>query len=563
MPAKPTYEQLERRVMELEKSAAEQKRLVEALSENEEKYRDMVERVTNVGILVAQDGKLVFTNTAISDILGYSKEELTSHPNPFDFIHPDDRSMVLERHMRRLNGEEATATYPYRIITRDGSMKWVEVTGVRLNWRGKPATLNFFTDISERKRAENGLRESEAKYRRLVQQSKDAIFLVSLEDKNIFANPACRDIFGYDPEEFMDDPGFTAKILHPQFRKQYDEFWQQYKTAGVFPEHVQEWAWMHKDGHTVYTENIFTNVFNEQGMLIGFQTIARDITERKQAEEALRKSEKKYRELVENISDVIYSIDTDGLMTYISPAVESIFGYSPSEIIGKPLIEFIYKKDLPRTGQGFEETLSGHIQQNEYRILSKSGEIRWILTSSKPTSVGSHVIGIKGMLTDITDRKQAQIALLEKEQKLEQQAQRLEEVNTALNVLLQHRQEEKKKLEENILANVEKLVFPYVEKLENSRLDDKNQTYLDIISSNLKDLISPFANKLSSKYSVLTSTEIQVADLIKHGRTSKEMASLLNVSLKAVSFHRGNIRRKLGLTNKKTNLRSHLQSLSM
>jgi PAS domain S-box-containing protein len=361
----------------------------------------------------------------------------------------------------------------------------------------------------------------------------------------------------------MDDHEFTAKILHPQFREQYDEFWQQYKITGVFPEYAQEWAWMHKDGHTVYTENIFTNVFNEQGMLIGFQTIARNITERKQAEEALRKSEKKYRELVENISDVIYSIDRNGVITYIGPAIELVSGYSPSEIIGKFFSDFIHKEDLPLTRQGFEETLSGNIQQNEYRILSKSGEIRWILTSSKPTSVGSHVIGINGMLTDITDRKQAQIALLEKEQKLEQQAQRLEEVNTALNVLLQHRQEEKKKLEENILANVEKLVFPYVEKLENSRLEDKNQTYLDIISSNLKDLISPFANKLSSKYSVLTSTEIQVADLIKHGRTSKEIASLLNVSLKAVSFHRGNIRRKLGLTNKKTNLRSHLQSLSM
>ena len=166
------------------------------------------------------------------------------------------------------------------------------------------------------------------------------------------------------------------------------------------------------------------------------------------------------------------------------------------------------------------------------------------------------------MLTDITERKQAEVALRENRQKLEQQAQRLQEVNTALNVLLQHRQEEKKKSEENILANVQKLIFPYIEKLENSQLDDKNQTYLDIIRSNLKDLISPFLNILSSKYSVLTSTEIQVAELIKHGRTSKEIASLLNVSPKAVSFHRGNIRRKLDLTNKKINLRSHLQSLA-
>ncbi len=410
----------------------DRKNAEEALRESEKKYRDLVETVTNVGILVAQDGKLVFTNTAISDILGYSREELASYQNPFDLIHPGDRTMVLERHMKRLKGEEAPEKYSYRIITRDGSIKWVEVTGVKFDWRGKPATLNFFTDISERKRAEDALRESEAKY----------------------------------------------------------------------------------------------------------------------------------RDLVENISDVIYSIDKDGVMTYISPAIESIFGYSPSEIIGRPLIEFVYKEDLTRMRKRFEETLSGHIKPSEYRFLSKSGEIHWILASSKPVFIENQVVGIQGVLTDNTERKRAEIALQEKEQKLEGQSQHLEEVNTALKVLLEHREEEKKKLEENILSNVQKLIFPYIEKLENSRLDDKNKTYVDIMRSNLKELISPFGNKLSSKYSILTSTEIQVADLIKHGRTSKEIASLLNVSPKAISFHRGNIRKKLGLVNKKTNLISHLRSLA-
>jgi PAS domain S-box-containing protein len=249
-------------------------------------------------------------------------------------------------------------------------------------------------------------------------------------------------------------------------------------------------------------------------------------------------------------------------MTYISPSIESVLGYSPSEIVGKSFFKFMHNQDLPLAKERFGNILSGDIKQGEYRLLDKSGEIRWILTSSKPTFVGSQTVGIKGTLTDVTERKQAEMALRENEHKLAQQAQRLEEVNTALKVLLQHRQEEKKKSEENILANVEKLVFPYLEKLENSRLDERNQTYIDIIRSNLKDLISPFASTLSSKYSVLTLTEIQIADFIKHGRTSKEIASLLNVSLKAVSFHRGNIRRKLGLTNNKTNLRSHLQSLA-
>ena len=286
------------------------------------------------------------------------------------------------------------------------------------------------------------------------------------------------------------------------------------------------------------------------------------LLEHKRSEEALRESEKKYRDLVENISDVIYSIDTGGVVTYINPAIESVLGYSPSEMIGMPFIEFVYKEDLTRMRKRFEETLSGHIKPSEYRIVDKFGKIHWILTSSKPVCEQNQVIGIQGVLTNITERKHAETALLEKDKKLEQQAQHLEEVNTALKILIEHREEEKKKLEENILLNVQKLVYPYLEKLASSQLDDKNQTHIDIIKSNLKELISPFVNTLSSKYAILTSTEIQVADYIKHGKTSKEIAFLLNVSHKTVSFHRGNIRRKLGLANKKINLRSQLQSLT-
>ena len=155
---------------------------------------------------------------------------------------------------------------------------------------------------------------------------------------------------------------------------------------------------------------------------------------------------------------------------------------------------------------------------------------------------------------------QAENALKEKDKKLEQQALHLEEVNTALKVLLEHREQEKQELEENLLANIKKLVFPYLEKLDNRRLDAESQTYLDIIKSNLKDVISPMANRLSSSYLGLTPAEIQIADMIKHGKTSKEIATMLNVSAKAVAFHRGNIRKKLGLTNKKRNLRTYLQS---
>ena len=129
----------------------ERKEAENRLKESEERYRIVVENM-NVGMLVAQDLKLVFANTAISNFLGYPQEEIISKQNPFELIHPDDRDMVLRRHLQRINSEDPPETYPYRVITKSGEEKWVEVTGTRINWKGKPATVNFFTDISERMR---------------------------------------------------------------------------------------------------------------------------------------------------------------------------------------------------------------------------------------------------------------------------------------------------------------------------------------------------------------------------------------------------------------------------
>ncbi len=133
--------------------------------------------------------------------------------------------------------------------------------------------------------------------------------------------------------------------------------------------------------------------------------------ERKRAEEARRESEEKYRDLVENISDVIYATDQNGTITYISPIVESFIGYRPSEFIGRPFTKFIYQEDLPRITEKFQSVILGHAESNEYRFLTKSGEIRWMRTSSRPIQAGNRVIGSRGVLADITARKQMEEAL--------------------------------------------------------------------------------------------------------------------------------------------------------
>jgi two-component system, cell cycle sensor histidine kinase and response regulator CckA len=135
---------------------------------------------------------------------------------------------------------------------------------------------------------------------------------------------------------------------------------------------------------------------------------SKNITERIHAEKALRKSEEKYRDLVENINEIIFSVDKSGLLTYVSPAVESMLGYSPSEIIGKQIQEIIYQQDVKFVMDRFQKVLSGIITPSEYRVYTKSGKTCWVFSSSKPIFDEKGVCGVQGVLTDIDDRKRAE-----------------------------------------------------------------------------------------------------------------------------------------------------------
>jgi DNA-binding NarL/FixJ family response regulator len=163
---------------------------------------------------------------------------------------------------------------------------------------------------------------------------------------------------------------------------------------------------------------------------------------------------------------------------------------------------------------------------------------------------------------DVTERKQAEDALLKRENDLKDKSRNLEELNTALKVLLKQRERDREEFEQWVLANVENLIMPYIDELKRLSLETKAASYISILESNLKDITSSFSRRLSAKYVNLTSKELEIANLIKGGKTSKDIAGLLNVSERTVDFHRKNIRRKLGLYNRKENLRSHLLAIS-
>ena len=167
----------------------------------------------------------------------------------------------------------------------------------------------------------------------------------------------------------------------------------------------------------------------------------------------------------------------------------------------------------------------------------------------------------KQLREEIRERKQFEQALKKRETELKNKTVQLQELNSALKVLLMKKDEDRVDLEEKMVSNVRELVFPYLIKLNNGKLPDREKAYVDIIESNLRDILSPFARSLTHSYLGLTPGEIQIANLIKQGKTTKDIAEISNLSPRTIEFHRDNIRAKLGIKNKKINLRTYLLSL--
>jgi len=219
-------------------------------------------------------------------------------------------------------------------------------------------------------------------------------------------------------------------------------------------------------------------------------------------------------------------------------------------------------EDAHAVAAGIREVIEGHREKFLYDYPCHTlTEKRWhylrvlrMVDTDPPRLVISH--------EDITALKLIEEKLHDREKELEEQKNSLEETNIALKVLLKQRESDRIELEQKVLANVKELVFPYVEKLKAAHLRPRDKTIVGIIDEHLQDIISPFLQRISTANTLLTPQEIHVAAMIRDGKSSKEIADILNVSLTTVNFHRKNLREKFGLTNTPSNLRSFLLSMT-
>ena len=332
-----------------------------------------------------------------------------------------------------------------------------------------------------------------------------------------------------------------------------------------------------------------------------YADVRHELIERKRTEVILRESEMRYRTFLESSPDPIVVYDMKGIATYVNPAFEQTFSLSREELLGKQ-IDFVPPENVAETRAAIKLMLSGKkINLFETRRFTREGKILDVqLSSTLYQGSDGQPLGNIVTLRDISyrkrdeeeldryrghleelvaertaelaktnlkleqeieERKRAETALKKRERELQAQSHHLEEVNTALRVLLKQRQEDKKELAGIVVRNVQELVTPYLQRLIDGRLNTQQRTLAQILDTNLNNIVSPFIDNLSSGLAYLTPAEIKVASLVKEGKTNKEIAEVLLVSKNTVLFHRHKIRDKLSIKNKKINLRSHLLTM--
>ncbi len=415
MTRKPTYEELEQRIRVLEEESIKGKLAEDALRESEARYRDVINNAQEA-IIITQEGKAVLVNRATVELTEYSADTLTSRPFT-EFIYPDDRNMVIENHIKRLQGEEAPRIYSYRVIKHDGSIKWAETNSINIQWKGRLAVLSFLNDITERKKAEEALQKSEEKYRRITDNMTDIVSEANAQGILTYVGPSHRRKFGDNPDNLIGT--FVFDRVHPEDRNRImAEYTEGIQTK---TDREVEYRYRHVDGNYIWVCSSGRAMYDDQGEYAGMIVCTSDINERKRAEEALQKSEERYRTILEEMEEGYQEVDLAGNYTFFNDAYVRVFGYSRDEMMGTNFSLYSAEEDMTNKilyayNQMYKTGIP--IRSFEWDIIRKDGARRTLeFYASVIKHANRRSIGFRAIIRDITDRKRAEEALQKSEQR--------------------------------------------------------------------------------------------------------------------------------------------------
>ncbi len=465
-------------------------------------------------------------------------------------------------------GEEREFSIEYTCQSEDKKywflMKAAPVEGIGL-------VLIVLIDVTERKLAEHAFRESSEKYRVLYEDNPTMYFTVARNGKVLSVNRFGAMELGYSPEELVGQP--VLSVFHPEdkeaVRKQLEHCLEN-------TDRVVTWEFrkVRKDGGVLWVKEAARALRQANGQDI-ILIVCEDITERKLAHEALRESEQRMNLAIQQAGMGTWDIDLRTGKVYWSENKFRLLGYQPHPA-GEATLDMwksrIHPDDSERLMQEVENARRGRgLFASEYRITPVgTGEVVWLSAFGRFLyDEKGEPIRFAGIFFDSTGRKEMEEEVRKTHHELEMRVrelndktQDLEEVNTALRVIFKHREQDRREVEESINLNVRSLISPYLEKLKKSRLSSTQMTLVEILESHLTEITSPFSRTLGLQNAYLTPTEMQVAVFVKDGKTTDEIAEILSLSEKTIETHRSNIRKKLGITGKRKNLRSQLLGLS-
>ena len=565
MSKKPTYEEFEQRIKKLEKKAGKQSDADKEL----DKYKFIIESAHDAIFFKDLESRYIIANDMTLKAFGLSRENV---------IGKSDYELLADQKEARKNVQDDQCVLKSgksqkafdQLTGTDGEKYWYQSIKVpQFDNNGNVIGLvGIARDVTKQKRIEEALIENEEKYRNLIERANDGVVIIQ-DGVMKFVNNRIVNMFGYNNEEINNT--LFLDYVFPGERERIKEYHERRLKGEDVPD-IYEMKVLHKDGRTLDVETN-SGIITYQGNLAVLALI-RDITDRKRMEEALYESNSKLSAMLASIGDHMSMMDEDLNIIWANEIAEKIFG---NDIIGKKCYEVYHKRTEPCepypciTLKAFQ---NGKIHEHETQVIDKDGKTFFFQCTAnvalrdkegKPTAVLE-------ISRDITEKVRADNALQKAKDELERRVKKrtrelevktksLEELNTAMKVLLKKREEDKKELEDNVLTNLKEMIEPYFDKLNTTKLDDQQSALLSIMESNLNEITSPFTRKMSTQYLKLTPKENQIVNLIKHGKTTKEISRLMNVSPRTIDTHRKNIRKKIGLQGQKGNLRSYLLSL--
>jgi PAS domain S-box-containing protein len=389
------------RLLALVRDITERKRAEEALKESEEKFKGIFDKALD-GILLAdvEDRRFLTGNKAVCEMLGYSAGEI-KNLGVMD-IHPEeDLPYVIDKFERQTSGEiELAGDIP--IKRKDGRVFYADIKSSPITLAGKTYLVGIFRDITERKRVEGALRESEEKFRTMTESSLDGIVVMDGEGVITYFNKAAEDVLGYKGKEIIGKKVHDI-LVSKESKKEYYGRLPRFKKTGkckVTGKTCEMFA-AAKDGRRIPLE-ISISSMKVSGDWYSVASF-RDVTERKRAEEALWESEKKYRDLVDNALVGIYNTNLKGDILFANDALLGMFGYRSEKELMKENVRARYRKPEERTAFLKELRKNGRVTNYEIQYVAKGGKVLDVLESA--TLVGGV---ISGMLMDITERKRAE-----------------------------------------------------------------------------------------------------------------------------------------------------------